>query len=375
MPSGDILDRSFYPPLSSDILSWIREFTPGPLTPDELNQFYEDGFVLKPNLLTKEQLDSVINGLERLVDELAQELFKAGKINDLCENIGFYQRLTAIESQFPAASVLLHKRGILPAEIAALWSCDALLGVAKQLLGTEIAGHPVWNIRTKVPHQEQATVPWHQDTAYLNPECWKTLQVTAWIPLLDANLENGCMQLLRGGHRPGVTCAHNCCAGGTWYVELPEENMSKTLGIPVNEKSVITCEVPFGSVLFLNNLIPHKSLENYSNNIRWSLDLRWQKPNEPNGFYGLKENIVMAKGSDLNYKPDWNEWSKINRSKLQEAAVQQHIKDQIPELKNKVESDPFDTTIAGPWMNNWPIVHHNRHTAALTTNETNWHKS
>ncbi len=81
--------------------------------------------------------------------------------------------------------------------------------------------------------------------------------------------------MLRGGHRSGRTAKHNCCAGGTWYVELPEQEMASTLEIPVNEQTVATCEVPFGSVLFLNNLIPHKSLENYSQNIRWSLDLRW----------------------------------------------------------------------------------------------------
>lgn len=29
-----------------------------------------------------------------------------------------------------------------------------------------------------------------------------------------------------------------------------------------------------------------------------------------------------------------------------------------------MDQDPeFDTTIAGPWMGQWEIVHHNRHTA------------
>ena len=51
--------------------------------------------------------------------------------------------------------------------------------------------------------------------------------------------------------------------------------MSTTLDTPVNEQTVATCEVPFGSVLFFNNLIPHQSMENYSETIRWSLDLRW----------------------------------------------------------------------------------------------------
>ena len=39
-----------------------------------------------------------------------------------------------------------------------------------------------------------------------------------------------------------------------------------------------------------------------SGQIRWSLDLRWQRPNEPNGFYGLKDCITMAKADDPNFK-------------------------------------------------------------------------
>ena len=50
----------------------------------------------------------------------------------------------------------------------------------------------------------------------------------------------------------------------------------------------VCAQVPKGSVLLLNNLIPHRSLPNNSNGIRWSLDLRWQKPDEPNGFSGIK---------------------------------------------------------------------------------------
>lgn len=369
------MDRSHYPSIAKEISMWQRDYTPGPLTQEEFYQFFEDGFVIKHDLIKRDQLESVIKGVERTVEELAQDLHKAGKISDLKETEGFYQRLTEIDAQYPGASVLLHKRGILPSEIASLWSCDTLLSIAKQLLGPDIAGHPVWNLRTKTPNQEQATVPWHQDTAYLNKECWNVLQVTAWIPLIDTNKENGCLQVLSGGHRLGRTCKHNCCTGGTWYVELPIEEMESTLEMPVNDQTVVTCEVPFGSVLFLNNLIPHRSTENYSRNIRWSLDLRWQKPNEPNGFYGLKDSILMAKSDDPDFKPDWEEWSKINRSKLQEAAVKDSIKNQIEELREKQEDDPFDTTISGPWMHNWPIVHHNKHTDKLTDNFSTWHKS
>ena len=56
-------------------------------------------------------------------------------------------------------------------------------------------GHPVWNLRTKTPQNEQTTVPWHQDNAYFDPDALNVLLVTAWIPLIDANQENGCMQV------------------------------------------------------------------------------------------------------------------------------------------------------------------------------------
>ena len=81
-----------------------------------------------------------------------------------------------------------------------------------------------------------------------------------------------------------MTAKHTCCAGDTWYVDLEEEEIEQTLGVSV-ERDLVTCEVPFGGVLFLNNSIPHRSLENYSDKIRWSLDLRWQHPDKSNGFY------------------------------------------------------------------------------------------
>jgi hypothetical protein len=75
------IDRSYYPPISKDIESWQRDYTPGPLTQDEFYQFFEDGFVIKHNLLKLDQLETTIHGIERKVDELAQELYRAVRIS------------------------------------------------------------------------------------------------------------------------------------------------------------------------------------------------------------------------------------------------------------------------------------------------------
>lgn len=68
---------------------------------------------------------------------MAQQLYKAGKIKDLCEDADFFSRLTRLEEQFPSASVLVHKQGVLPPEIAALWGSPELMSTARQFLGGE----------------------------------------------------------------------------------------------------------------------------------------------------------------------------------------------------------------------------------------------
>lgn len=55
----------------------------------------------------------------------------------------------------------------------------------------------------------------------------------------------------------------------------------------------ILCAIPF-------------SLENYSDIIRWSLDLPWQRPDFPNGFHGIADSVLMRTSKDPDYKIDWS---------------------------------------------------------------------
>ena len=43
-----------------------------------------------------------------------------------------------------------------------IWTNERLLNLVEQIIGPDIAGNPVWNLRTKVPQNEITTVPWHQ---------------------------------------------------------------------------------------------------------------------------------------------------------------------------------------------------------------------
>jgi len=98
--------------------------------------------------------------------------------------------------------------------------------------------------------------------------------------------------------------------------------------------------------------------------VRWSIDLRWQRPDLPNGFYGLKECIVLSKKGDANFTPDWRSWAAVDRGQLQHKKMGDGSKDAMSQYYGDSTDEDFDATVHGPWMDQWEIVNHNKHTAA-----------
>lgn len=308
---------------------------PRRLTPTEVQQYFDDGFLIVNDLFDPAELQPVMDEIGMLVDDLAERLYKAGKVGSTHADKDFFHRLTALEAEFKGAAVLMHINGWLGPQLARLWSAPRLLDIVEQFIGPDIAGHPVWNIRSKTPDTRLMTVPWHQDTAYLGEGAETTLQPTAWIPFLDANAVNGGLQVLRGGHKPGKVVRHRLenTVGDrkSWYLYIDENDL------PAGD--IVTCEMKLGSVLFLNQLVPHRSLENRSDRVRWSVDLRWQNPALPSGDQGGAGVIVMRKGSDPSFSVDWDAWAAQQREAYK---TQRGLSDQA-----------FDTTVEGKWMDRW----------------------
>jgi ectoine hydroxylase-related dioxygenase (phytanoyl-CoA dioxygenase family) len=343
-----------------------KELKPGQIDADKINQFFKDGFIILESFFDPAELDPCKAAVNEEVELLAKKLYVAGKIKDMYSECGYENRLTMIDNEFPGACVLLHKMGSLPQAFRDVWSNERLMNVAEQILGTaDISGHPVWNLRTKTPKNEETTVPWHQDVAYLDNRSYNVFQLTAWIPLMNATEETGCMQMVRYGHKTGRIATHTCCAGNTWYVELSEDEMRNTLECDL-DNDIVTVPVNYGSVLLLNNMIPHRSLSNRSNEVRWSLDLRWQRADKNPGFYDIKPAVQMRSSSDENFTIDWDSFINMSRHDT-------HQQQEDAEAKKK---DEFDTTIAGPWMLKWEMTHTNRHTDALKNGDiTSWHSA
>lgn len=331
-----------------------KEKKPGQLSEKQLKQYFDEGYTVVEDFFTPGELQPCRDSISQMVDNLADKLHQAGKITEKFEEYGLFQRLTKLEEAYPGSNILLFKSQKMPKSFQNLWCNERLLNIMEQILGPEVAGHPVWNLRTKTPNSRAVDIPWHQDSAYFSNESYDHMIATAWIPFLDATEENGCMQVARNGHRKGKVATHQCCAGPTWYVMLEEEEMKKTLDVDI-EKDILTLPIKYGGFLLFNNITPHRSLMNYSNEIRWSVDLRWQSPKHHWGFYDIGEGVLFRSAEKEIKEPDWEKFFSVDRKEIWQKKY----------FAQKDEMDPFDTTITGPWIGRWEVVNHNKHTDAF----------
>jgi hypothetical protein len=123
-----------------------------------------------------------------------------------------------------------------------------------------------------------------------------------------------------------------------------------------------------------------RSLENTSSSIRWSLDLRWQHPDLPDGAYGLKRAIRMTAADDPSYVIPWEGWADVDKKTGAAAGQQQQQQqpagpagdagraaDDNATAAGVAVSDaesPLSTILVGPWLDLWPITHENKYTRA-----------
>jgi phytanoyl-CoA hydroxylase len=125
--------------------------------------------------------------------------------------------------------------------------------------------------------------------------------LTVWIPFTRATEENGCLQVIPGSHRRGLV---DHCSGKTGYFGLSDRALE-------GDRTSIPMEP--GSVLLMHRHMMHGSLENESHDeVRLSLDLRYQRIGEPTGrpdFPGFVARSVEHPAAELRDAVAWaNQW-------------------------------------------------------------------
>ena len=250
------------------------------LTQAQVEAFHQNGYLVVEDALSDEDLNPLISDFEALITTLADELYAEGKIAERYEKLPFERRIAWLTK---AAGNPLQGRVSFPANlrhpIFNFLHNDHLLDLLEPIIGPEIYCNPTHHVRPKLPEPLMGKgfdnwiqqSPFHQDAAVLLPEADATLVVTTWIPLVDATAENGTLHVYPKLHH-GEICRHvRCPYGWTITPELMPE------GEPV------TIPVKKGGLVLIHCRTPHGSLPDLSDEVRWSLDLRWHDAREPGG--------------------------------------------------------------------------------------------
>ena len=243
--------------------------TQGSLSDEQVQAYEVEGYVVLPHLLVDKDLIPVREAMMEKVSQLADDLYADGLISDKLENEPFERRLARLFANLSDKEFLKYGRSWRDRKPGYfhLMSNPKILDAVESLIGGEIFANPVYNVRPKVPRVAAGAVPWHQDKSYW-PDANSNPVITVWIPLVDSNLENGCLHIWPRTHRSRVLSWHQETHTGTGYTEIDAEHLTGARAVPLPLEA--------GGAILFNDRCVHMSTANNTDTVRWSVDLRYQ---------------------------------------------------------------------------------------------------
>lgn len=216
------------------------------------------------------------SSLQQQIIELARrEVTWIGRVLDVSLPVGRVRETTAMW---------------LAPEPFALLRDAQLLDLVSEVLGDEVWLSPVGHTRAKVPPGLAqgadvflGDVPWHQDNGVLVEEADDVDILTVWIPLVDVDETNGCLQVVPQPR--GSSLLEHCPDDGALRIPAPLLPAPEPIPLPMRR----------GSVLFMHSRTPHAALPNRTTDqVRLSMDLRYQAVPAPTGRPGFPSFLLRS---------------------------------------------------------------------------------
>ncbi|MCZ7644880.1 MAG: phytanoyl-CoA dioxygenase family protein [Planctomycetota bacterium] len=279
------------------------------LSAKQIAKFEEDGFLILENVLSDAELLPVEAGITAWIDKKARDLQAGGHLKNLHEHEDFahrYARIYAECRDIGGGLDLMHS--YIP-ELFAFLRNPKLMETVKGLVGPEILCNPIQHLRAKPPAQgiadgQKMNVPWHQDSAVTWEEADRSNIVTTWIPLVNTNAQNGCMEVIPGAHKLGQL--EHQAEGGT---------MIKPEVMPATKP--VRAEIPRGGLIFMSRFTPHRSTDNMTDGVRWSLDLRYQPVGQPTGRPFHPAFVTYSESNPASVLTSCDEWKRMWKDALE----------------------------------------------------------
>jgi len=170
-------------------------------------------------------------------------------------------------------------------------------------------------------------VVWHQDAGLTGDGQPNTAPVeernsafglgnllNVWAPLVPVNVKNGCMEFVPCSHKLGVVkhvilkqVETDLQKPGAYSSGIdPEIILSEDVG-----KRAVPIEANPGDVVVFSNFMFHRGLPNVSKGIRWSVDWRYQRTDQPT-YRNEKGHVVWSRANLDTVVKSAEEWEKLS---------------------------------------------------------------
>lgn len=296
------------------------------LTETQIRNFQTHGYLVVDNVLEPDTLSAVQKEYSALLDGL---LVDWGLADELA-GMSFQDKLTTAYEKgldwFQPMDISLPGDRITedtpmhfgPAVFDMLTS-PRILDMVEDLIGSEITSNPIQHVRIKPPARtldageiraHVGGTDWHQDRAVALEEADQTDMVTVWLAITDATVENGCLQVIPSKHDLLPHCPQRQTAIADGFIDK-----SRARPLPVKAG---------GAVLF-HPMTPHGSLDNVSDGIRWSFDLRFNKTGQPTGRSHFPEFVARSRTAPETELRDWKVWKSMWEDTRSTLARKEHV--------------------------------------------------
>jgi phytanoyl-CoA hydroxylase len=230
------------------------------LTPTQIKQYNQDGYLIFRGFLNQEEVSKLY---QIAIDDKAMSK-NAINVND---STGKRSKLS-----------LWYKPG--DDVYGLLTRSESLVDSVNQLLDGDAA---VCHFHSKLMQKEPkvgGAWEWHQDYGYWykNEFLLPDQMMSVMVAVTDANIENGCLQVIKGSHKMGRVehgFAGEQVGASQRYVDLALQTME-----------LVFVELKAGDVLFFHSNLLHRSEANLSDKARWSMISCYNRASN----FGFNEN-------------------------------------------------------------------------------------
>ncbi len=235
------------------------------ISQEQRDQLQENGYFVLENLFTLQEMEALTQQIEAFHQRHEEEIRAKGGTEGIsrAEEIAFTPFLAEQDEQ-----------------ICAFTKRPEFVAITTQLLGENIDLY--WNQAVFKAPEGNKEFPWHQDDGYTPVE--PSPYLTLWLALNDATVENGCISVLPGSHKNGLTPHVQSPIGLVCYsADAPNQ------GIPVPLKA--------GSIAVFLSLTYHKSGVNRSQGYRKAYIIQYSHSPLKNARTGewMENRIAIAR--------------------------------------------------------------------------------